>query len=61
MEERDLVEETGAAQESRPGPQSAATQRLTRKMTDAPARHRPMIEKVVEDLLDGMRRLKGGR
>ena len=34
---------------------SAAASRLSRKMADAPAANRPMIEKVVEDLLDGMK------
>jgi len=37
----------------RPG--SGAANRLSRKMTDAPDSHRRMIEKVVEDLLEGMK------
>ena len=35
---------------------SAAAQRLSRKITQAPANQLPMIEKIVDDLLDGLRR-----
>ena len=35
---------------------SAAAQRLSKKIAQAPASDLPMIEKVVEDLLDGLRR-----
>ena len=35
---------------------SAAAKRLSQKISDAPEVHRPMIEKIVEDLLDGLRR-----
>ena len=48
LEDGDLAEETGAAQ-------SAAAERLSRKIADAPESHRRMIEKVVENLLGGMR------
>jgi len=34
---------------------SAAANDICRKIADAPASHRPMIEKVVVDLLDNMR------
>ena len=57
LEEGDL-EEDGPSDEStaklsRSG--SAAASRLSRKIADAPTANRPMIEKVVEDLLDGMK------
>ena len=35
---------------------SAAAKRLSRKIAQAPASDLPMIEKIVEDLLDGFRR-----
>ena len=35
---------------------SAAARRLSKKIAHAPASQLPMIEKVVEDLLDGLRR-----
>ena len=35
---------------------SAAALRLSRKIAHAPASHLPMIEKIVEDLLDGLKR-----
>jgi len=35
---------------------SAAADSLFRKIADAPASYRPMIEKVVDDLLDSMRK-----
>lgn len=55
LEEGDLgQEEAGAPEESPRIPQSAAAKRLSRKIADAPSSQRPMIEKVVEDLLDSM-------
>ena len=36
---------------------SAAAKKLSLKISDAPETDRPMIEKVVEDLLDGLRRV----
>ena len=55
LEEADLAEETGAAKEIPRMFQSTAANRLSRKIANAPEGHRPMIEKVVEDLLDSMR------
>ena len=54
LEEGDLVKEVATAEEAPRAPQGAAAKRLTRKIADAPANQRPMIEKVVEDLLDSM-------
>jgi transcriptional regulator with XRE-family HTH domain len=52
LEEGDLDEKKGpSGKES-----SAAANRLSRKIADAPDSQRPMIEKVVEDLLDGLRK-----
>lgn len=55
LEEGDLDIESDAAKNPSKGPQSAAVIRLSRKIADAPDSQRPMIEKVVEDLLDSMR------
>ena len=55
LEEGDLGEETGTAKETPRRSQSAAAERLSRKIADAPESHRRMIEKVVEDLIGGMR------
>ena len=55
LEEGDLwQEEVGAVGEAPRIPQSAAATRLSRKIADAPSSQRPIIEKVVEDLLDSM-------
>ena len=55
LEEGDLGQgEVGAAEEASRMPQSAAAKRLSRKIADAPSSQRPMMEKVVEDLLDSM-------
>ena len=54
LEEGDLVKEVASAEEAPRAAQGAAAKRLTRKIADAPANQRPMIEKVVEDLLDSM-------
>ena len=56
LEDGDLEQETGAANAAPVISQSAAANRLARKITDAPDSQRPMIEKVVEDILDGLRR-----
>ena len=48
------VSETGGAYGRKVG--SDAAGRVYRKIADAPANYLPMIEKVVEDLLDGLRR-----
>lgn len=56
LEEDDLVEETGPVERESGKLRSAAADRLCRKIAGAPATHRPMIEKVVEDLIDGLRR-----
>ena len=55
LEDGDLDEETGNARGASRTPLSAAAERLSRKIADAPESHRRMIEKVVEDLLGGMR------
>jgi len=55
LEDGDLDEETGTAGGASRTPLSAAAERLFRKIADAPESHRRMIEKVVEDLLEGMR------
>ena len=51
LEEGDLEQ---AAGESPAKPQNGAASRLSRKIADAPATERPMIQKVVEDILDGL-------
>ena len=51
LENGDLEDETGLVGME----PSAAAKILCRKIADAPASHRPMIEKVVEDLLDSMK------
>ena len=51
LEDGDLEDETGPSGKE----PSAAAKGLCRKIADAPASHRPMIEKVVEDLLDSMK------
>ena len=52
------LEEGDLADESRPSGDepSAAANRLSRSIAEAPASQRPIIEKVVEDILDGLRR-----
>ncbi len=55
MEEGDLEKEVGVAEEARVGPQSAAANRLSRKIADAPTTERRMIEKVVDDILDALK------
>ncbi len=54
LEDGDLDEGPGAAKKAPRRPQSAAAERLSRRMTDAPDSQRPVIEKVVEDLLDAL-------
>lgn len=56
LEDGDLEEMTGAAKEAPTMSGSDAANRLSRKIADAPDSQRPMIEKVVEDLLDAMRK-----
>ena len=58
LEDGDLGQESES-----PGPVSAtpagpaAAERIRRNIANAPSEHRPMIEKVVEDLIDGRRRV----
>ena len=59
LEDGDLGEdntqpEDASATKSPASPE--AVERVYRKIAEAPAVHRPMIEKVVEDMLDGLRR-----
>ena len=57
LEDGDLADdESGTAQNSATRSQSAAANRLSRKIADAPDSQIPMIVKVVEDILDGLRR-----
>ena len=57
LEEGDLEPENGPSETQGFGSaSSAAAQRLSKKIAQAPASELPMIEKVVEDLLDGLRR-----
>ena len=59
LEDGDLGQESES-----PGPVSAtpagpaAAERIRRKIADAPASQQSMIEKVVEDMLDGLRRVQ---
>ena len=68
LEEGDLDQENGPSGEApgrvsdAPAPYgrtSNAAGRLYRKIADAPADYLPLIEKVVEDILDGLRSTKG--
>lgn len=52
LEEGDLADESGPSGSEL----SAAANRISRSIAEAPASQRPMIEKVVEDILDGLRR-----
>ena len=57
LEKGDLEQENGPSETQGFGSaSSAAAQRLSLKIAHAPASDLPMIEKVVEDLLDGLRR-----
>ena len=57
LEEGDLEPENGPSETQGFGSSSsAAAHRLSRKIAQAPASDLPMIEKIVEDLLDGLRR-----
>ena len=58
LEEGDLHPENGPSDEASktaPRASSAAAKRLSSRIAEAPAVHRPMIEKVVEDILDALR------
>ena len=59
LEDGDLDQENGPSEKA-PGrsrrASSDAAERVSRKIADAPTEHRPMIEKVVEDMLDGLGR-----
>ena len=68
LEEGDLDQENGLsggtagrASEAPPpyGANSDAAGRVYRKIADAPASYLPLIEKVVEDILEGLRATKG--
>ena len=53
LEDGDLGEDSRQFQEAPVIPKAASTEavdRIRRKIADAPAEHRPMIEKVVEDI-----------
>jgi len=52
LEEGDLADDSGPSGNE----PSAAAKRLSRSIAEAPSSQRPMIEKVVEDILDGLRR-----
>ena len=55
LEEGDLEQENGPSETQGFGVASSpAAQRLSRRIADAPASQRRIIEKVVEDLLDSM-------
>ncbi|MDA1129765.1 MAG: helix-turn-helix transcriptional regulator [Chloroflexi bacterium] len=54
LEEGDLGEESGSSGKE----PSTDANKLSRKIADAPADQRPMIEKVVEDMLDGLMRTR---
>ena len=56
LEEGDLEEDipTTGSTKAPGSSSSAAANRLSRKIADAPVSHRPMIEKVAEDLLDSI-------
>ena len=57
LEEGDLEQEKVPSETQGFGSaSSAAAQRLSKKIAQAPASDLPMIEKIVEDLLDGLRR-----
>ncbi len=57
LEEGDLEQENEPSETQGFGSaSSAAAQRLSRKIAQAPASQLPMIEKIVEDLLDGLKR-----
>ena len=52
--------ETGDLDRERELPEeqpSAAANRISSAISEAPSEHRPMIEKIAEDVLDGLRRL----
>jgi transcriptional regulator with XRE-family HTH domain len=73
LEEGDLVQENGPSDQGpgrgskAPAPygrsstatSSEAAGRVYRKIADAPADYLPLIEKVVEDILDGLRASRG--
>ena len=59
LEDGDLDQDSGQPAIAPGTPNRAgsdAAERVYRKISEAPAEHRPMIEKVVEDMLDGLRR-----
>lgn len=59
LEDGDLAEEQPTAVAGTPTPHSAGqepAERIRLKIANAPAADRPMIERVVEDMLDGLAR-----
>ena len=56
LEEGDLGQENESSVSANPAG-SAAAERIRRKIADAPASQLAMIEKVVEDMLDGITRV----
>ena len=68
LEEGDLDQENGSSKEAAgrvsegPAPYGASSDaagRVYRKIADAPADYLPLIEKVVEDILEGLRLTRG--
>ena len=55
LEEGDLEDEQPVDASTLHRAGSAAAERIRRKIADAPASQRAMIEKVVEDMLDGLK------
>ena len=58
LEDGDLDQDSEPSNDApkKPGrASSAAVDRIRRKITEAPADQRPMVEMVVEDILDGLR------
>ena len=53
LETGDLDWERGLPEEQ----PSAVANRISSAISEAPSEHRPMIEKIAEDVLDGLRRL----
>ncbi len=59
LEDGDVEQDNGPTEaQAMVGASSAVAIRLSRRIADAPVRDRQMIEKVVEDLLDGLGRVR---
>ena len=57
LEEGDLDQESGLSERVRRASSSAAN-RLSRTIAEAPAIHRPILERIVEHLLEDLRRVR---